>query len=104
MNRLGGNGFYLLDEPEAALSPTRQLSFLTRMHQLVGAGSQFIIATHSPILMAYPDAAIYLLADGPPRLIPYHETEHYSVTRNFLNRTEPMLDILLDRKPEDSDS
>jgi predicted ATPase len=104
MNRLGGNGLYLLDEPEAALSPTRQLSFLTRMHQLVAAGSQFIIATHSPILMAYPDAAIYLLADGPPQLIPYHETEHYSVTRNFLNRTEPMLDILLDRKPENSDS
>jgi len=97
MNRLGGNGLYLLDEPEAALSPSRQLSFLTRMHQLVGAGSQFIIATHSPILMAYPDAEIFLLADGPPRLIGYRETEHYTITRNFLTRTEPMLDILLDR-------
>jgi predicted ATPase len=100
MNRLGGNGLYLLDEPEAALSPARQLSFLTRMHQLVGAGSQFIIATHSPILMAYPDAAIFLLADGPPSLIGYHDTEHYSITKNFLNRTEPMLDILLDRSTE----
>jgi predicted ATPase len=68
------------------------------MHQLVGAGSQFIIATHSPILMAYPDAEIFLLADGPPRLIEYRETEHYTITRNFLTRTEPMLDILLDRK------
>jgi predicted ATPase len=100
MNRLGPEGLYLLDEPEAALSPTRQLSFLSRLHQLAGAGSQFIIATHSPILMAYPDADIFLLADGPPRRIDYHDTEHYTVTRNFLTRTEPMLDILLDRTPE----
>jgi predicted ATPase len=100
MNRLGPEGLYLLDEPEAALSPTRQLSFLSRLHQLAGAGAQFIIATHSPILMAYPDADIFLLADGPPRRIDYHDTEHYTVTRNFLTRTEPMLDILLDRTPE----
>jgi len=102
MNRLGPEGLYLLDEPEAALSPTRQLSFLSRLHQLAGAGSQFIIATHSPILMAYPDADIFLLADGPPRRIDYHDTEHYTVTRNFLTRTEPMLDILLDRKPDNA--
>jgi predicted ATPase len=50
--------------------------------------------------MAYPDASIFLLADGPPRQIDYRETEHYTVTRNFLTRTEPMLDILSDRKPE----
>jgi predicted ATPase len=97
MNRLGGDGFYLFDEPEAALSPTRQLAFLSRLHELVLEGSQFLIATHSPILMAYPQAAIYLLAEGPPSLVAYRDTEHFSVTRNFLNRTERMLDILLDR-------
>ncbi len=59
MNRFGGNGLYLLDEPEAALSPFRQLAMLSRIHQLVQSRSQFIISTHSPILMAYPDAWIY---------------------------------------------
>lgn len=98
MNRLGGNGLYFFDEPEAALSPTRQLSFLSHLHELVKGGSQFLIATHSPILLAYPDAAIHVLDDGPPRLIEYRDTEHYSVTRTFLNDTERMLDILLDRK------
>jgi predicted ATPase len=97
MNRLHGDGLYILDEPEAALSPSRQLSFLSRMHELVGQGSQFLIATHSPILMAYPHASIYLMADGPPQLVAYRDTEHFRVTRNFLNRTEGMLDILLDR-------
>ena len=100
MNRLGGEGLYILDEPEAALSPTRQLTFLSRLHQLVQDGSQFLIATHSPILMAYPRAAIYLLADNAPRLIPYRETEHYTVTRNFLTRTGQMLDILLNEPDE----
>jgi predicted ATPase len=100
MNRLGGNGLYVFDEPEAALSPTRQLAFLSRLHELVRGGSQFLIATHSPILMAYPQAAIYLLADGAPRLIPYRETEHYTVTRNFLTRTGQMLDVLLNETDE----
>ena len=98
MNRLRGPGLYLLDEPEAALSPARQLAFLSRLHDLVGAGSQFLIATHSPILMAYPDADILLLADGPPRRVAYRDTEHYQLTRNFLTRTESMLDTLLDLK------
>jgi predicted ATPase len=100
MHRLRGDGFYVFDEPEAALSPSRQLAFLARLHELVADGSQFLIATHSPILMAYPHATIYLMADGPPRAVPYRETEHFSVTRNFLNRTEQMLDVLLDRTPE----
>jgi predicted ATPase len=97
LNRLGGDGLYLFDEPEAALSPTRQLAFLSRLHDLVQAGSQFLIATHSPILMAYPQAQIYLLADGPPQLVAYRDTEHYTVTRNFLTRTDRMLEILMDR-------
>jgi predicted ATPase len=95
MNRLKGNGLYLLDEPEAALSPKRQLAFLSRLHELVGQGSQFLIATHSPIILAYPDATIFRLDDGPPRRVAYHETEHYSVTRDFLTRTDRMLDALL---------
>ena len=99
-HRLGGPGLYLLDEPEAALSPSRQLAFLSRLHELVEAGSQFLIATHSPILMGYPDAVILLLdAAGAPRPVAYRDTEHYQVTRNFLTRTEPMLDVLLDRGP-----
>jgi predicted ATPase len=97
MNRLRGDGLYIFDEPEAALSPSRQLSFLARMHELVAEGSQFLIATHSPILMAYRQASIHLMADGPPRLVAYRDTEHFTVTRNFLNRTDRMLDILLDR-------
>jgi predicted ATPase len=67
---------------------------------MVKAGSRFLIATHSPILMAYPQAAIYLLADGAPTLIPYSETEHYRVTRQFLTRTGQMLDILLSETRE----
>jgi len=100
MNRLRGNGLYFFDEPEAALSPKRQLAFLSRLHDLVKDGSQFLIATHSPILLAYPDAAIHVLDDGPLRRIAYRDTEHYGVTRTFLNDTERMLDILLDRRPE----
>jgi predicted ATPase len=100
-NRLRGDGFYIFDEPEAALSPLRQLAFLTRLHELVGEGSQFLIATHSPILMAYPQAEIYLLDGGAPRLVAYRDTEHYEVTRNFLNRTEQMLDLLLRPEPDD---
>jgi predicted ATPase len=100
MNRLRGDGLYIFDEPEAALSPGRQLSFLARMHELVGEGSQFLIATHSPILMAYPQAEIYLLAEGPPRRVAYRDTEHFNVTRNFLNRTEQMLNTLLNRPPK----
>lgn len=100
MNRFRGGGFYVMDEPEAALSPSRQLAFLARLHDLVRQGCQFLIATHSPILMAYPHAAIYLLADGPPRLVNYRETEHFTVTRNFLMRTDKMLDVLLADRDE----
>ena len=95
MNRLRKDGLYFLDEPEAALSPTRQLSFLSRMHALVQEGAQFLIATHSPILLAYPDASIFLLSDTAPQVVPYRDTEHYRVTRNFLTRTDQMLAVLL---------
>jgi predicted ATPase len=97
MNRLRGDGFYVLDEPEAALSPSRQLAFLARLHELVQAGSQFLIATHSPILMAYPNASIFLMANGPPQITAYRDTEHFTVTRSFLANPDGMLDVLLDR-------
>ncbi len=95
MNRFGGNGFYILDEPEAALSPQRQLSVLARMHDLVKQNSQFLIATHSPILMAYPEAYIYHLTPEGIDRIEYQETEHFRVTRDFLMRPERMLERLL---------
>lgn len=94
LNRFGGNGLYILDEPEAALSPNRQMAMISRMHQLVNRNSQFIIATHSPIIMAYPDAFIYKVDEGYKR-VEYRETEHYQVTRAFLNDPERMLDILM---------
>jgi predicted ATPase len=89
MNRFLGDGLYVLDEPEAALSPMRQLSMLVRIHDLVRAGSQFIIATHSPILMAYPGATLLLLEDRI-REVTYEETEHYTVMRDFFNHREAM--------------
>ena len=95
MERFRGYGLYLLDEPEAALSPTRQLALLSRIHQLVHSASQFIIATHSPILMAYPEAIIYSLANDAVRQVEYTDTEHYSVTKQFLNNHEAMLAELL---------
>lgn len=94
LNRFGGNGLYILDEPEAALSPNRQMAMISRMHQLVNQNSQFIVATHSPIIMAYPDAYIYKVDEGYKR-VDYKETEHYQVTRAFLNDPERMLGILM---------
>lgn len=94
--RFFGNGLYILDEPEAALSPTRQMSMLTRMHQLVRQNSQFVIATHSPIIMAYPNAVIYQMQDGGPVQIKYEDTEHFQVTRDFLKRPDYFLEILLE--------
>jgi predicted ATPase len=94
-HRFGGTGLYILDEPEAALSPNRQLSFLSRLHELVGQKSQFIIATHSPIILSYPDAWIYQTTAQGLERVEYEDTDHFQVTRNFLNRRETFLDILL---------
>ena len=98
-----GGGLYILDEPEAALSPSRQLAALARMDELVKDGSQFIIATHSPILMAYPNARIFLFGDDAIREVRYEETEHYTVTRDFLERRETMLRELLQSPQMDLD-
>jgi predicted ATPase len=97
MNRFGGNGLYLLDEPEAALSPQRQLAVLARMHQLVEEDSQFVVATHSPILMAYPEATLYSFSSDGVRQLDYYETEHYQVMHDFLANPKRMLDVLLER-------
>lgn len=94
-HRFGEDGLYLLDEPESALSPTRQLAALAQMNTLAACGSQFILATHSPILMAFPGATIYRFGDGPPERVDYEETEHYRVFRDFFNRRETMLKELL---------
>jgi predicted ATPase len=94
-NRFRGQGLYILDEPEAALSPNRQLSFLVRMHELVAQRSQFIIATHSPIILGYPDAWIYLTTPKGLERIEYEETDHFQVTRNFLNHRPVFLETLL---------
>ena len=97
MERFGGKGVYILDEPEAALSPQRQLAVLSRIHDLVLDDSQFIIATHSPILMAYPDACIYLCGPDGINQVSYEDTEHFQVTRDFLDNPERMLRILMER-------
>lgn len=100
-NRLFGDGLYIFDEPEAALSPMRQMSMLVLMKGLVENGGQFIIATHSPILLAYPHARIYEFGDHGIREIAYQETEHYQITKDFLNNHARMLDLLL--SAEDAD-
>jgi predicted ATPase len=103
-NRLKGHGLYLLDEPEAALSPNRQLQFLATLHNYVKHGGQFVIATHSPIIMAYPDACIYCFGADGIRELPYAETEHYQVTRGFLANPKRSLDILLADESTGNDS
>lgn len=99
-NRFGGNGLYLLDEPEAALSPIRLMSLLVEMDALVGKNSQFIIATHSPILMSFPGAQVYELTESGIQSVDYRQTEHFQLTRRFLENPEKMLHYLLPfRKP-----
>ncbi len=95
-NRLGGNGLYLFDEPEAALSPMRQLTLLAEIDRLVKANSQLIIATHSPILMAYPGAQILELSAEGIRAVDYRETEHYQITKRFLDDPARMLRYLIE--------
>lgn len=96
-------GIYLLDEPEAALSPQRQLSFLKILHDLAEPNqAQFLISTHSPILLSYPGATLYSLDGEAIREIEYRETDHYRITKEFLNAPERFLKILFsDAEGED---
>ncbi|MCI8360260.1 MAG: AAA family ATPase [Clostridiales bacterium] len=95
-NRFRGEGLYILDEPEAALSPTRQLTLLIEIDALVKNNSQFIIATHSPILMAFPNAAIYEFSEKGLRATSYERTEHYQITKRFLENPQGILRRLLE--------
>lgn len=97
LERFGGQGVYILDEPEAAPSPQRQLAVLSRMHDLVLDDSQFIVATHSPILMAYPDACIYRCDKDGLTQVAYKDTDNFKVTRDFLANPERILRILMER-------
>ena len=94
-HRFGGKGIYLLDEPEAALSPARQLALLSILHELRHE-AQFIIATHSPILLGYPDAQIFNFDESPVSEIRYEETSHYQITRRFLENRQFFLRELMD--------
>lgn len=100
LNRFLGKGFYILDEPEAALSPMRQLSFISRLHQLVEKDSQFIIATHSPIILSYPNSIIYHIDDAGITDIKYEETEHFMINKTFANNYKSMLRELMAKEEE----
>ncbi len=96
LHRFKGKALYLLDEPEAALSPSRQLAFIKILHDLTSSGeAQFIIATHSPILLGYPHAEILSFDNGKIQPIAYEMTDHYQITKYFLNHREKMLTDLL---------
>ncbi|MFE8700510.1 AAA family ATPase [Cytobacillus sp. FJAT-54145] len=97
MNRFGENGLYILDEPEAALSPLRQLSMLSRIHELVKEGSQFIIATHSPIIMAYPSSTIFEFSEEGVEERTLEETNHYKIMKQFFEDKERLLHHLLNQ-------
>ncbi|HEY0158566.1 MAG TPA: AAA family ATPase [Thermoanaerobaculia bacterium] len=103
MNRFGPDGLYVLDEPDAALSLSRQFALLRRLHELLKSRCQFVIATHSPVLLAYPDAAIFELSDSGIQHVPYAESEIYLTARDFFRDPARMLDRLL-RDDEESPS
>ncbi|WP_345955723.1 AAA family ATPase [Mucilaginibacter sp. PAMB04168] len=83
IKRFAGNGFYILDEPEAALSVTRQMAMLVRMHELIDDNSQFVIATHSPILLAYPGALIYEFSELGVQKVSFEQTQLYQSYASF---------------------
>jgi predicted ATPase len=103
-HRFGNEGLYVLDEPEAALSPTRQLGFLRRLHELVEAGSQFIIATHSPIVMAYPNAQLYWLSTEGIRPARLQEVDHFQITKRFLADPQNFLSTVLGNDEPDEEA
>ena len=94
-NRFGERGLYLLDEPEAALSPQRQIEMLSLMHNLIKQGSQFIICTHSPILLSYPHATIYQIENSGLVKRSYEETDTFKTTYNYLHNYQEILDDIL---------
>ena len=97
-NRFGANGLYLLDEPEAALSPSRQMAMISLINQLVNKGCQFIIATHSPIILSYPKATILEIRENGLEKVDYEDTDTFAVTKQYLNQYRSMLEILLEEE------
>ncbi len=95
-NQFKANGIYILDEPEAALSPQRQLTLLMEINECVKTGSQFIIVSHSPILLGYPDAEILTFDEGVIHPCTYEETDSYEITEMFINNREQLLRRLFD--------
>jgi predicted ATPase len=95
INRFGPDGLYLLDEPEAALSTQNCLTALRRIHELVREGSQLIIATHSPIVLAYPEATIYHCSERGIEAIEYEDADPVRLTRSFLEARERFITELL---------
>ena len=95
-NRFEGNGLYIMDEPEAALSPQRLLTLLVLMDELVKKRSQFIIATHSPIIMAFPGADIIQFSENGMERVSYRETESYRITKQFMDDPERMVKYLFE--------
>lgn len=102
VHRFGGQGLYILDEPEAALSPLRQMAMLARIHELVQQKSQFIIATHSPILMAYPDSTIFNLTTDGIEVQALEDTDHYLIMKEFMNNKEKMIQQLFNEAESDN--
>lgn len=89
-NRFKKNGLFILDEPESALSPQKQMAMMIIMNNLVAQGSQFIVSTHSPILLSFPNALIYEINDGWNRTL-YENTELYTMSKYFLNNYKKIL-------------
>ncbi|CDO04798.1 cytochrome c biogenesis protein CcmA [Oceanobacillus picturae] len=96
LHRFSGEGIYILDEPEAALSPLRQMSMLARIHELVNEGSQFIISTHSPILMAYPGAKLIELTEDGMQETALEDTGHYRTMKQFFENKDRLLHHLFE--------
>ena len=94
-NRFGGNGLYILDEPEAALSPMRLMRLMVYMQELVKKNSQFIISTHSPILMTFPNAEVLEITEEGINSVNYKDTEHFIVTKRFMDAPEKIIESLL---------
>ena len=94
-NRFIGNGLYVLDEPEAALSPMRLMRLMYCMKELVEKNSQFIVSTHSPILMTFPGAEVLEITQEGIRSEDYRDTEHFMITKRFMDAPEKIVEDLL---------
>ncbi len=97
-NDMRAEGLYLLDEPEAALSPQRQLTLLLELYRCAKAGAQFIIVSHSPLLLGMPGAAIYSFDGGHIHPCAYEATDSYIITEMFINNRDGLLHQLLDER------